>query len=153
MGENERLAVVETRIDSVEDKISGISGMEKAIERLSVQSGNLEKRIIENQDATNEKIDKIADSLEKIIILNTEVSTIKENTFQLHEQFVKLENGLKEMDVRTTQCEQCLHRIEQKQISEADFKKERMKSRYAFWGAIVVAAISLIATVVTLIVR
>lgn len=129
---NERLAVVETRMDSVEEKISGISGMEKAIERLSVQSDQLKEQIIQNQDVTNNKIDKIADSLQRIIVLNTEVSAIKENTFQLHEQFVKVDEEMNVMKERTAKCEECLHRIEKKQIDEADFKKERMKSRYAF---------------------
>lgn len=141
--EAERTAILETRVDIIDDKIAGIGGMEKAIESLGVKLENTNEKIMDLQLDNKEQFNRVNDNLEKLIVLNTELQTIKDHIAQI-------ENDFKSLNKKNAANEERLKNLENTHEAEETYRRERMKSRYALWGSIGVALISLIASICSL---
>ena len=132
--EKERLASIETSIVNIEKQTEHLGMMQTAIDRLSL--------IQENQQKT---LDKVVENLDEMRNLTEKVSSIG---------VVLTDHGdrLNAVESLASENRGKVNELESTQIRQDDYKKERMKSRYAFIGSIITAIIGFITAIVSLII-
>lgn len=132
--EKERLASIETSIVNIEKQTEHLGMMQTAIDRLSL--------IQENQQKT---LDKVVENLDEMRNLTEKVSSIG---------VVLTDHGdrLNAVESLASENKGKVDELESTQIRQDDYKRERMKSRYAFIGSIVTAIIGFITALVSLII-
>ena len=132
--EKERLASIETSIVNIEKQTEHLGMMQTAIDRLSL--------IQENQQKT---LDKVVENLDEMRNLTEKVSSIG---------VVLTDHGdrLNAVESLASENKGKVDELESTQIRQDDYKKERMKSRYAFIGSIITAIIGFITALVSLII-
>ena len=132
--EKERLASIETSIVNIEKQTEHLGMMQTAIDRLSLIQENQQKtldKVVENQDEMRNLTEKVS-SIGVVLTdhgdrLNAVESLASENKGKVDE-------------------------LESTQIRQDDYKREKMKSRYAFIGSIITAIIGFITALVSLII-
>ena len=132
--EKERLASIETSIVNIEKQTEHLGMMQTAIDRLSL--------IQENQQKT---LDKVVENLDEMRNLTEKVSSIG---------VVLTDHGdrLNAVESLASENKGKVDELESTQIRQDDYKKEKMKSRYAFIGSIITAIIGFITALVSLII-
>lgn len=132
--EKERLASIETSIVNIEKQTEHLGMMQTAIDRLSL--------IQENQQKT---LDKVVENLDEMRNLTEKVSSIG---------VVLTDHGdrLNAVESLASENKGKVDELESTQIRQDDYKKEKMKSRYAFIGSIITAIIGFITAIVSLII-
>ena len=132
--EKERLASIETSIVNIEKQTEHLGMMQTAIERLSL--------IQENQQKT---LDKVVENLDEMRNLTEKVSSIG---------VVLTDHGdrLNAVESLASENKGKVDELESTQIRQDDYKREKMKSRYAFIGSIITAIIGFITAIVSLII-
>lgn len=132
--EKERLASIETSIVNIEKQTEHLGMMQTAIDRLSL--------IQENQQKT---LDKVVENLDEMRNLTEKVSSIG---------VVLTDHGdrLNAVESLASENKGKVDELESTQIRQDDYKRERMKSRYAFIGSIITAIIGFITAIVSLII-
>ena len=132
--EKERLASIETRIVNIEKQTEHLGMMQTAIDRLSL--------IQENQQKT---LDKVVENLDEMRNLTEKVSSIG---------VVLTDHGdrLNAVESLASENKGKVDELESTQIRQDDYKREKMKSRYAFIGSIITAIIGFITALVSLII-
>lgn len=132
--EKERLASIETSIVNIEKQTEHLGMMQTAIDRLSL--------IQENQQKT---LDKVVENLDEMRNLTEKVSSIG---------VVLTDHGdrLNAVESLASENKGKVDELESTQIRQDDYKREKMKSRYAFIGSIVTAIIGFITAIVSLII-
>ena len=132
--EKERLASIETSIVNIEKQTEHLGMMQTAIDRLSL--------IQENQQKT---LDKVVENLDEMRNLTEKVSSIG---------VVLTDHGdrLNAVESLASENKGKVDELESTQIRQDDYKREKMKSRYAFIGSIVTAIIGFITALVSLII-
>lgn len=132
--EKERLASIETSIVNIEKQTEHLGMMQTAIDRLSL--------IQENQQKT---LDKVVENLDEMRNLTEKVSSIG---------VVLTDHGdrLNAVESLASENKGKVDELESTQIRQDDYKREKMKSRYAFIGSIITAIIGFITAVVSLII-
>ena len=132
--EKERLASIETSIVNIEKQTEHLGMMQTAIDRLSL--------IQENQQKT---LDKVVENLDEMRNLTEKVSSIG---------VVLTDHGdrLNAVESLASENKGKVHELESTPIRQDDYKREKMKSRYAFIGSIVTAIIGFITAIVSLII-
>ena len=108
--------------------------MQTAIDRLSL--------IQENQQKT---LDKVVENLDEMRNLTEKVSSIGVVLTDHGDRLNAVENLASENKGK-------IDELESTQIHQDDYKKEKMKSRYAFIGSIITAIIGFITAIVSLII-
>ena len=132
--EKERLASIETSIVNIEKQTEHLGMMQTAIDRLSL--------IQENQQKT---LDKVVENLDEMRNLTEKVSSIGVVLTDHGDRLNAVENLASENKGK-------IDELESTQIHQDDYKKEKMKSRYAFIGSIITAIIGFITAIVSLII-
>lgn len=132
--EKERLASIETSIVNIEKQTEHLGMMQTAIDRLSL--------IQENQQKT---LDKVVENLDEMRTLTEKVSSIGMVLTSHDDRLNAVENLASENKGRVDE-------LENTQIRQDDYKRERMKSRYVFIGSIVTAVIGFVTAIVSLII-
>ena len=135
---NERTAILENRMDNVEDKIAGLHDMEKSIDSIATK--------VEGIAELKTEIKEINYNLKELVVLNTEIQTIKKNLEGIN-------NDVEEIKLQNQKEDSRLDKLEQHQVLDAEFRKEKMKSRYTFWGAIAVGFLSFLASILVLVLK
>ena len=132
--EKERLASIETSIVNIEKQTEHLGMMQTAIDRLSL--------IQENQQKT---LDKVVENLDEMRNLTEKVSSIG---------VVLTDHGdrLNAVESLASENKGKVDELESTQIRHDDYKREKMKSRYAFIGSIITAIIGFITAIVSLII-
>ena len=132
--EKERLASIETSIVNIEKQTEHLGMMQTAIDRLSL--------IQENQQKT---LDKVVENLDEMRNLTEKVSSIG---------VVLTDHGdrLNAVESLASENRGKVDELESTQIRQDDYKREKMKSRYAFIGSIITAIIGFITAIVSLII-
>lgn len=132
--EKERLASIETSIVNIEKQTEHLGMMQTAIDRLSL--------IQENQQKT---LDKVVENLDEMRNLTEKVSSIG---------VVLTDHGdrLNAVESLASENKGKVDELESTQIRQDDYKREKMKSRYAFIGSIITAIIGFITAIVSLII-
>ena len=132
--EKERLASIETSIVNIEKQTEHLGMMQTAIDRLSL--------IQENQQKT---LDKVVENLDEMRNLTEKVSSIG---------VVLTDHGdrLNAVESLASENRGKVNELESTQIRQDDYKREKMKSRYAFIGSIITAIIGFITALVSLII-
>lgn len=132
--EKERLASIETSIVNIEKQTEHLGMMQTAIDRLSL--------IQENQQKT---LDKVVENLDEMRNLTEKVSSIG---------VVLTDHGdrLNAVESLASENKGKVDELESTQIRQDDYKREKMKSRYAFIGSIITAIIGFITALVSLII-
>ena len=132
--EKERLASIETSIVNIEKQTEHLGMMQTAIDRLSL--------IQENQQKT---LDKVVENLDEMRNLTEKVSSIG---------VVLTDHGdrLNAVESLASENKGKVDELESTQIHQDDYKREKMKSRYAFIGSIITAIIGFITAIVSLII-
>ena len=132
--EKERLASIETSIVNIEKQTEHLGMMQTAIDRLSL--------IQENQQKT---LDKVVENLDEMRNLTEKVSSIG---------VVLTDHGdrLNAVESLASENKGKVDELQNTQIRQDDYKRERMKSRYVFIGSIVTAVIGFITAIVSLII-
>ena len=132
--EKERLASIETSIVNIEKQTEHLGMMQTAIDRLSL--------IQENQQKT---LDKVVENLDEMRNLTEKVSSIG---------VVLTDHGdrLNAVEGLASENKGKVDELESTQIRQDDYKREKMKSRYAFIGSIITAIIGFITALVSLII-
>ena len=132
--EKERLASIETSIVNIEKQTEHLGMMQTAIDRLSL--------IQENQQKT---LDKVVENLDEMRNLTEKVSSIG---------VVLTDHGdrLNAVESLASENKGKVDELEGTQIRQDDYKREKMKSRYAFIGSIITAIIGFITAIVSLII-
>ena len=132
--EKERLASIETSIVNIEKQTEHLGMMQTAIDRLSL--------IQENQQKT---LDKVVENLDEMRNLTEQVSSIG---------VVLTDHGdrLNAVESLASENKGKVDELESTQIRQDDYKREKMKSRYAFIGSIITAIIGFITAIVSLII-
>ena len=132
--EKERLASIETSIVNIEKQTEHLGMMQTAIDRLSL--------IQENQQKT---LDKVVENLDEMRNLTEKVSSIG---------VVLTDHGdrLNAVESLASENKGKVDELEGTQIRQDDYKREKMKSRYAFIGSIITAIIGFITALVSLII-
>ena len=132
--EKERLASIETSIVNIEKQTEHLGMMQTAIDRLSL--------IQENQQKT---LDKVVENLDEMRNLTEKVSSIG---------VVLTDHGdrLNAVESLASENRGKVNELESTQIRQDDYKREKMKSRYAFIGSIITAIIGFITAIVSLII-
>lgn len=132
--EKERLASIETSIVNIEKQTEHLGMMQTAIDRLSL--------IQENQQKT---LDKVVENLDEMRNLTEKVSSIG---------VVLTDHGdrLNAVESLASENRGKVDELESTQIRQDDYKREKMKSRYAFIGSIITAIIGFITALVSLII-
>ena len=132
--EKERLASIETSIVNIEKQTEHLGMMQTAIDRLSL--------IQENQQKT---LDKVVENLDEMRNLTEKVSSIG---------VVLTDHGdrLNAVESLASENKGKVDELESTQIHQDDYKREKMKSRYAFIGSIITAIIGFITALVSLII-
>ena len=132
--EKERLASIETSIVNIEKQTEHLGMMQTAIDRLSL--------IQENQQKT---LDKVVENLDEMRSLTEKVSSIG---------VVLTDHGdrLNAVESLASENKGKVDELESTQIRQDDYKREKMKSRYAFIGSIITAIIGFITALVSLII-
>lgn len=132
--EKERLASIETSIVNIEKQTEHLGMMQTAIDRLSL--------IQENQQKT---LDKVVENLDEMRNLTEKVSSIG---------VVLTDHGdrLNAVETLASENKGKVDELESTQIRQDDYKREKMKSRYAFIGSIITAIIGFITAIVSLII-
>ena len=132
--EKERLASIETSIVNSEKQTEHLGMMQTAIDRLSL--------IQENQQKT---LDKVVENLDEMRNLTEKVSSIG---------VVLTDHGdrLNAVESLASENKGKVDELESTQIRQDDYKREKMKSRYAFIGSIITAIIGFITALVSLII-
>ena len=132
--EKERLASIETSIVNIEKQTEHLGMMQTAIDRLSL--------IQENQQKT---LYKVVENLDEMRKLTEKVSSIG---------VVLTDHGdrLNAVESLASENKGKVDELESTQIRQDDYKREKMKSRYAFIGSIVTAIIGFITALVSLII-
>lgn len=132
--EKERLASIETSIVNIEKQTEHLGMMQTAIDRLSL--------IQENQQKT---LDKVVENLDEMRNLTEKVSSIG---------VVLTDHGdrLNAVESLASENKGKVDELESTQIHRDDYKREKMKSRYAFIGSIITAIIGFITALVSLII-
>ena len=132
--EKERLASIETSIVNIEKQTEHLGMMQTAIDRLSL--------IQENQQKT---LDKVVENLDEVRNLTEKVSSIG---------VVLTDHGdrLNAVESLASENKGKVDELESTQIRQDDYKREKMKSRYAFIGSIITAIIGFITALVSLII-
>ena len=137
-GLDERTAVLENRVDHIEEQISEINNIEKDIQSIAVKVDSIQE--------VKDDVKEIGNSLKELVVLSTR--------FQgLEKQVGEIQDSMHNMKGEVYACKNKLKEIDENQVREAEFKKEKMKSRYAFWGVLAAAAISFIASILVLILK
>lgn len=132
--EKERLASIETSIVNIEKQTEHLGMMQTAIDRLSL--------IQENQQKT---LDKVVENLDEMRNLTEKVSSIGVVLTDHGDRLNAVENLASENKGKVDE-------LESTQIRQDDYKREKMKSRYAFIGSIITAIIGFITALVSLII-
>ena len=132
--EKERLASIETSIVNIEKQTEHLGMMQTAIDRLSL--------IQENQQKT---LDKVVENLDEMRNLTEKVSSIGVVLTDHGDRLNAVENLASENKGKVDE-------LESTQIRQDDYKREKMKSRYAFIGSIITAIIGFITAIVSLII-
>ena len=132
--EKERLASIETSIVNIEKQTEHLGMMQTAIDRLSL--------IQENQQKT---LDKVVENLDEMRNLTEKVSSIG---------VVLTDHGdrLNAVESLASENKGKVDELQNTQIHQDDYKREKMKSRYAFIGSIITAIIGFITAIVSLII-
>lgn len=132
--EKERLASIETSIVNIEKQTEHLGMMQTAIDRLSL--------IQENQQKT---LDKVVENLDEMRNLTEKVSSIG---------VILTDHGdrLNAVESLASENKGKVDELESTQIRQDDYKREKMKSRYAFIGSIITAIIGFITAIVSLII-
>lgn len=132
--EKERLASIETSIVNIAKQTEHLGMMQTAIDRLSL--------IQENQQKT---LDKVVENLDEMRNLTEKVSSIG---------VVLTDHGdrLNAVESLASENKGKVDELESTQIRQDDYKREKMKSRYAFIGSIITAIIGFITALVSLII-
>ena len=132
--EKERLASIESSIVNIEKQTEHLGMMQTAIDRLSL--------IQENQQKT---LDKVVENLDEMRNLTEKVSSIG---------VVLTDHGdrLNAVESLASENKGKVDELESTQIRQDDYKREKMKSRYAFIGSIITAIIGFITALVSLII-
>ena len=132
--EKERLASIETSIVNIEKQTEHLGMMQTAIDRLSL--------IQENQQKT---LDKVVENLDEMQNLTEKVSSIG---------VVLTDHGdrLNAVESLASENKGKVDELQSTQIHQDDYKREKMKSRYAFIGSIITAIIGFITALVSLII-
>lgn len=132
--EKERLASIETSIVNIEKQTEHLGMMQTAIDRLSL--------IQENQQKT---LDKVVENLDEMRNLTEKVSSIG---------VVLTDHGdrLNAVESLASENKGKVDELQSTQIHQEDYKREKMKSRYAFIGSIITAIIGFITAIVSLII-
>ena len=132
--EKERLASIETSIVNIEKQTEHLGMMQTAIDRLSL--------IQENQQKT---LDKVVENLDEMRNLTEKVSSIG---------VVLTDHGdrLNAVESLASENKGKVDELESTQIRQDDYKREKMKSRYAFIGSIITAIIGFITAIVSIII-
>ena len=132
--EKERLASIETSIVNIEKQTEHLGMMQTAIDRLSLSQ--------ENQQKT---LDKVVENLDEMRNLTEKVSSIG---------VVLTDHGdrLNAVESLASENKGKVDELESTQIRQDDYKREKMKSRYAFIGSIITAIIGFITALVSLII-
>ena len=132
--EKERLASIETSIVNIEKQTEHLGMMQTAIDRLSL--------IQENQQKT---LDKVVENLDEMRNLTEKVSSIG---------VVLTDHGdrLNAVESLASENKGKVDELESTHIRQDDYKREKMKSRYAFIGSIITAIIGFITAIVSLII-
>ena len=132
--EKERLASIETSIVNIEKQTEHLGMMQTAIDRLSL--------IQENQQKT---LDKVVENLDEMRNLTEKVSSIG---------VVLTDHGdrLNAVESLASENKGKVDELESTQIRQDDYKREKVKSRYAFIGSIITAIIGFITAIVSLII-
>ena len=132
--EKERLASIETSIVNIEKQTEHLGMMQTAIDRLSL--------IQENQQKT---LDKVVENLDEMRNLTEKVSSIGVVLTDHGERLNAVESLASENKGKVAE-------LESPQIRQDDYKREKLKSRYAFIGSIITAIIGFITAIVSLII-
>ena len=132
--DKERLTSIETSIVNIEKQTEHLGMMQTAIDRLSL--------IQENQQKT---LDKVVENLDEMQNLTEKVSSIG---------VVLTDHGdrLNAVESLASENKGKVDELESTQIRQDDYKREKMKSRYAFIGSIITAIIGFITAIVSLII-
>lgn len=132
--EKERLASIETSIVNIENQTAHLGMMQTAIDRLSL--------IQENQQKT---LDKVVENLDEMRNLTEKVSSIGMVLTSHDDRLNVVENLVSENKGRVDE-------LENTQVCQADYRKEKMKSRYVLIGSIITAIVGFATAIASLII-
>lgn len=132
--EKERLASIETSIVNIENQTAHLGMMQTAIDRLSL--------IQENQQKT---LDKVVENLDEMRNLTEKVSSIGVVLTSHDDRLNAVENLASENKGRVDE-------LKNTQVCQADYRKEKMKSRYVLIGSIITAIVGFATAIASLII-